>query len=73
MQKRYHFGAFENIASKGKKDTFLRLSWDRLKETKKYGNLFRALNHRLVKWEMDEERTILTLKGLCHGSPVHFV
>ena len=36
------------------------LSWDLLKPKKRY--LFCALKHRLVKWEMDEERTILTSK-----------
>ena len=54
------FRAFENIASNCKKGTFSCLSWDRLKPKKRY--LFCALKHRLVKWEMDEERTILTSK-----------
>ena len=54
------FRAFENITSNCKKGTFLCLSWDRLKPKKRY--LFCALKHRLVKWEMDEERTILTSK-----------
>ena len=61
LQERYRFCAFANIASNCKKDSFLRLSWDRLKLKKRY--LFRgALKHRLVKWKIDEERTILTSK-----------
>ena len=34
---------------------FHEIAWNRKKK-----NLFCALKHRLVKWEMDEERTILT-------------
>ena len=70
------FHTYENIASnrkKGtffvlligtflnrKKGTFFALLKSSLQTEKRY--LFRALKFCLVKWEMDEKRTILTLK-----------
>ena len=49
LPKRYLFRAFENIASNCKKDTFLCLSWDLLKQKKR--DLFCALKHHLVSIE----------------------
>ena len=76
LPKRYLFRNFENITSNCQKGTFLHF-WEhrfqlqkkylfvpfmRSLETAKKKYLFCALKHRLVKWKMDEEQTILTSK-----------
>ena len=61
MQKRYLFCSFDrNVSKPQKKGPFSRFWRDRFKLKKRY--LLRALKFCLVKWEMDEKRTILTLK-----------